>query len=348
VRTAIGLFAAGVLLCSATAAGAAPKPRPDLAISSLGNPPATVQSGGSFSVRDVVRNRGRKSAKASVTSYYLSLDKRRSSGDVLLGQRSLRRLGRGRRSKGTTELTVPADTSPGVYRLLACADATKRLKEKSERNNCRASANALQVTAEQPAVGQSGGPQGGAGETTVTPPVTGSATETGDGGGGTVTPPAACGNGIDDDGDGLVDLADNGCTGQSDDNERFGELCNGFIDDDDDPTTDENGAPVTFPNAVGVCSGGVPLLVSCLPGFYNVDNNDANGCEYDGPDVPAPETCNGLDDDGDALIDDALILPADVPNGFWICEGADGWVLMCNFGFEDSDPAQPGCEAVEP
>jgi len=73
----------------------------------LGKPPAAVQRGGSFTVSDKVRNHGRKTAKASVTSYHLSLDKRLSQGDVLLGQRSLGRLKRGRGSKGTTELTVP-------------------------------------------------------------------------------------------------------------------------------------------------------------------------------------------------------------------------------------------------
>jgi CARDB len=344
MRTVVGIFAVGVLLWSTAAAGAAPKPRADLAVSSLGNPPAAVQRGDSFTVRDEILNRGRMSAKASVTSYYLSLDKRRTRGDVLLGQRSLGRLKRGRRSKATTELTVPADTPPGAYRLLACADAAKRLKEKSERNNCRASGTTLQVTAEQPALGGNGGLQGGGG-VTVTSPAHEAGTE--NGGGGAVTPPAACANGIDDDADGLIDAADDGCFNEFDKSERK-ELCNGGIDDDDDPLTPEIGATVTFPNAIGQCQNGVPRLVSCLPNWHDIDGFDANGCEYFAVFVSPNETCDGTDENANGMIDEGLVLPSAVPHGAWTCSGADGFVLICEPGFEDTDPTQPGCEAIEP
>jgi DNA-binding beta-propeller fold protein YncE len=79
----------------------------------------------------------------------------------------------------------------------------------------------------------------------------------------------ACANGIDDDGDGLVDGADPGCEHASDDHEgdpETGAACDNGVDDDGDGLTD----------------------------------GDDPGCD---PDPAVPECANGVDDDGDGLVD---------------------------------------------
>src|SRR5215831_3502483 len=118
----------------------APPSPPDLVESAVGNPPATVAAGGTFSVTDTVTNQGAGPAAASTTRYYLSNDQARSGNDVLLtGSRSLLGLAAGGTSTGTVTVTVPAGTS-GTYFVLACADDLGVVVESTEGNNCAASA----------------------------------------------------------------------------------------------------------------------------------------------------------------------------------------------------------------
>jgi hypothetical protein len=127
---------AAALAVGATAHAAAP----DLAVTSLSDPPPEQRAGQPVRVREVVRNRGRARAPAAIVRYYLSLDKLRSAGDVkLTGLRRLGALRPSRGSRGSLRVTIPRNTRPGAYRLLACADPRREVTEASERNNCRAS-----------------------------------------------------------------------------------------------------------------------------------------------------------------------------------------------------------------
>ena len=84
---------------------------------------------------------------------------------------------------------------------------------------------------------------------------------------------AQCRNGLDDDGDGLIDSADSGCDGTDDPfegNPELGSLCNNGKDDDGDGTTDA-------------------LDAGCMAPAAGVTPTDA--CR------------NGIDDDGDGLTD---------------------------------------------
>ena len=120
---------------------------PDLRETALTNPPASVKQGGSFNVTDTTTNVGTGPAGASTTRYYLSLDKIKGAGDVLLtGSRAVPALAAGASSAGTAGVTVPVATPLGTYYLLACADDLKVVKESKEGNNCRASASKVQVT----------------------------------------------------------------------------------------------------------------------------------------------------------------------------------------------------------
>jgi large repetitive protein len=90
----------------------------------------------------------------------------------------------------------------------------------------------------------------------------------------------ACSNGVDDDGDGLVDFpADPGCTSADDNDETNMPQCNDGIDNDGDGKID-------YPDD---------------PGCLNPNQNDeADDCP-DGPNCP--QCGNGLDDDGDGETD---------------------------------------------
>jgi hypothetical protein len=90
---------------------------------------------------------------------------------------------------------------------------------------------------------------------------------------------SACTNGVDDDGDGLVDYpADPGCASRADNNEvdpAVTPACRNGLDDDEDGLTD-------WPSEPG-----------CV---FRDDEDEAD------PSV-APQCSNGVDDDGDGLVD---------------------------------------------
>ncbi len=97
------------------------------------------------------------------------------------------------------------------------------------------------------------------------------------------------------------------------------------------------GHACALPHAVAACDGGACAVGSCLEGFWDVDGLPGNGCEV-GPCVPTgPETCNGLDDDCNGLIDEGLDAgpPATCPT-LGACAGASsscsGGRWRCNFG----------------
>ena len=126
-------------------------------------------------------------------------------------------------------------------------------------------------------------------------------------------PPPACDNGVDDDGDGVADLDDRGCASADDDDETdAAAACANGLDDDGD--------------------GLVDLLD---PGCAGPDDGDESD--------PPPACANGLDDDGDGSIDTAD------PG----CESAEdpdetNLVAACDNGVDDDgdgdvDLDDPGC-----
>jgi len=122
-------------------------PKPDLIETAVSNPPASAITGSSFSVTDTVKNQGNASAGASITSYYLSLDTAKGSGDIpLTGSRSVPSLGINGTNSGTITVTIPSGTASGSYYLLACADDTNVVPESNEGNNCITSASKVNVS----------------------------------------------------------------------------------------------------------------------------------------------------------------------------------------------------------
>ena len=133
------------------------------------------------------------------------------------------------------------------------------------------------------------------------------------------------------------------------------ETCNGRDDDCDgasDETFDFNSDPTNCggcgiscarPNAIGVCMASSCVIAGCVDGFFDIDGNPLNGCEY-ACSVAGNEICNGADDDCDGSTDEALTTPANfcLQQGVCAgttatCGGAAGWQCMYPPSFEDSE-----------
>ncbi|MDI1452197.1 hypothetical protein QHF85_49610, partial [Polyangium sp. 6x1] len=69
-----------------------------------------------------------------------------------------------------------------------------------------------------------------------------------------------------------------------------------------------NNCGMLIPNAQSTCSSGMCQLVSCLPGYVDVDGSQQNGCEcqFVGADLPddtfADTNCDGIDGDASAAV----------------------------------------------
>ena len=119
----------------------------------------------------------------------------------------------------------------------------------------------------------------------------------------------ACSNGIDDDGDGLVDYPqDPGCTSYDDESEKGTTACDDGVDNDGDGLVD-------YPEDPGCASPSDPseqnAAVQCDDGIDNdgdglVDFPADPDCDSPSDTVEGPPACrDGVDNDGDGLIDAA-------------------------------------------
>ncbi len=113
------------------------------------------------------------------------------------------------------------------------------------------------------------------------------------------------------------------------------EICDGR-DNDCDTRVDEGidtqssiancgrcGNVCTFPGGNAACNAGVCELSGCRPGYVDLDHDPMTGCELRCTPTGA-ETCNGVDDDCDGMVDDGVDTMGDPSN----C-GTCGTV--CNF-----------------
>jgi collagen triple helix repeat protein len=94
----------------------------------------------------------------------------------------------------------------------------------------------------------------------------------------------------------------------------------------------------TYPNAITSCNPDTgEVSLTCVVGFANRNGDLADGCET----PVTPEVCNGIDDDGNGVIDD---IDPNVPNGTASCSGGTE-VVVCNAGFANANGvAADGCE----
>ncbi|HEX7794997.1 MAG TPA: CARDB domain-containing protein, partial [Vicinamibacterales bacterium] len=109
----------------------------DLSVSAL-TAPTKGAAGSSIVVTDTTTNTGGGDSSASVTAFYWSTSSAGSPGDVLLdGSRTVPPLAAGASSTGSTTVTIPAQTTPGTFYIIARADFGNTIAETSEANNTR-------------------------------------------------------------------------------------------------------------------------------------------------------------------------------------------------------------------
>ena len=149
-----------------------------------------------------------------------------------------------------------------------------------------------------------------------------------------------CGNGIDDDCDGVIDTDD-------DDGDGFG-ACNG--DCDDDNPTIYPGAPELCDALDNDCDGVIPSTEVDADG----DGFACDDCDDNNPSVYplAPEICDGLDNDCDGLVDNVGDQDGD---GFSFCDDCDdldptvypGAPELCDGIDNDCDGTDPSNELYD-
>ncbi len=109
---------------------------PDLTVFGL-TAPASAVAGATISVTDTVKNVGGGSSGASTTRIYFSANFTFDAADQPLGDRTVLALGPNATNAGSTSVTIPAGTAPGVYYLIAVSDADGAVTETTESNNTR-------------------------------------------------------------------------------------------------------------------------------------------------------------------------------------------------------------------
>jgi subtilase family serine protease len=110
---------------------------PDLVVTSL-VAPLTAGAGNSIEVSETTKNQGSGASVESTTSFYLSPNTSWDAADTPIGSRTVPALVPGASSSApSTTLTIPADTEPGTYYVLAKADGAGAITETSETNNVR-------------------------------------------------------------------------------------------------------------------------------------------------------------------------------------------------------------------
>ena len=132
-------LATAALIVGAAPAQAAPRSGPDLAVRGVSAPAGKLAAGQrGVRLKITVRNAGDRRARASALRLLLSKDRTLGRGDRRIAQKTLKPLAPGKTVAIAATVTLPATLKPGSWRLLACADAAGKLRERSERNNCRA------------------------------------------------------------------------------------------------------------------------------------------------------------------------------------------------------------------
>ncbi len=124
------------------------KRRPDLVVRNVTASPGLVQPGTEMTIKDHVANPGAGSAGKFSVEYYLTRNP--PAARVTIGSRSVSSLPSHKTSGATTKLHLPLALASTSYRLTACADASGRIAESHERNNCLTAPGTIRVDGVRP------------------------------------------------------------------------------------------------------------------------------------------------------------------------------------------------------
>jgi hypothetical protein len=137
------IFAIGL----GTAAPAGATGLPDLVVSTVSKPAALLVPTARFPEKVTVGNIGSVGADASQLRLYLSADETKSADDVVMQPGvTVSRIGSQKSLAVSAKLTVPA-VPPGIYFIIACADASNAVPESDETNNCLIATASTQILA---------------------------------------------------------------------------------------------------------------------------------------------------------------------------------------------------------
>jgi hypothetical protein len=172
----VKLFLIVVAAVAGTAAdaGASARRAPDLVVTRVAGLPSSGNPGGALPLKVSVRNAGAARARASRLRLTLSADDRPDASDApLASPLNVSALKTRKTAALSARPEVPRSLAPGSYRVIACADGDRQVRERSEKNNCRAS-GVVQVTSSGTLTSPGGpggpeltpGPTGPAGVTT--------------------------------------------------------------------------------------------------------------------------------------------------------------------------------------
>lgn len=123
-------------LALASGAGAKTKgaAQPDLVVKKVSKPPKTGVVGSRLKLVVKVKNAGGAKAGKSKLGLYLGKGKKHTKKDKRLKRVKVKPLAAGKGKKLKLRVVLPAKSKLGNYRLFACADDTRKVKEAKERN----------------------------------------------------------------------------------------------------------------------------------------------------------------------------------------------------------------------
>ncbi|RJQ37350.1 hypothetical protein C4552_01130 [Candidatus Parcubacteria bacterium] len=110
----------------------------DLNIASLAPSAKDAKPGATVTIKETTKNIGGTTADPSKTYFFLSVNGKLDSKDVLLGSRSVPSLAGGASSAANTDVVIPLGTAAGNYYILAEADGDDAVVEIREDNNVSA------------------------------------------------------------------------------------------------------------------------------------------------------------------------------------------------------------------
>jgi hypothetical protein len=142
---ALALVAVAALTIALVGPASSATRRPDVTVSDLGEPPDFAAAGVTFRVPFAVANMGNfRAGKLTVqrfmtTRFFLDQNPDNSAGRIRVGQSKVSGIAINSETSRRARLRFPSNLADGNYFLVACADATNRLRESKEKNNCRIS-----------------------------------------------------------------------------------------------------------------------------------------------------------------------------------------------------------------
>jgi hypothetical protein len=139
VRCALVVLSILVAAFAATAPAGAKTALPNLVVTKVSKPPKTKTLGSKIKLVVKVADKGGPQASASKLGLYLGKGRKHTKKDKRLKRVKVKALASGKSQKLKLKALLPKKTKPGTYRLFACADDTRKVKEAKEGDNCRGS-----------------------------------------------------------------------------------------------------------------------------------------------------------------------------------------------------------------